>query len=154
LRHLCECGADVVSAILQDWNSEFFLDEVHLPTDRPVNALSSTDPIVVAKYRLNVQADEAKELMKRLKKIKESHGVHDLRVYQSTGQDYVHVFSFPVKTMEQYHQYTGEALEFYKTNAKEIQLTTCSVFGDMPAAVYNAAIADFHPEIVASEVKF
>jgi hypothetical protein len=149
-----DCGADVVSAILQSWPCETYADEVELPTPSHHWQLVPTNPICFMKLRINLHQDEARQVLKQWKELEESLGVQDLRTYQLNSQDYVLLADFPVKTMDEYRRHSTAALDFMKKHEKEVILLDNQMFGDLPAAVLSAGLQEWKPSVVACEMKF
>jgi len=149
-----DCGGEVVSAILQEWPCEILADEVELPTRNHHWQMIPTSPILFVKMRISLHPDEAKPLLKAWKEVAESLGVQDLRTYQLDLQTYVHIYDYPVKTVDDYRRFSGAAVEFLKTHEKEVRLTDNQLFGDLPAAILGPALQDWYPSVVATEMKF
>jgi hypothetical protein len=146
------CGADSASAIIQNWPCEVYAEEVELPTPNHHWHMAPANPIINCKSQVRLHPDEAKQLLKEWKEIAESLGVQDLRTYQINCQEYLHIYSFPGKTLDEYRRFSDAAMDFVKRHEKEFSITDVQIYGDLPAAILGPSMQEWHPSVVAAEV--
>jgi hypothetical protein len=147
------CGADSASAIMQNWPCDLYADEVELPTPNHHWHMAPANPIIYCKMQVSLHPDEAKPVLKEWKEIVEgSLGIQDLRTYQINCQEYLFIYSFPGKTVDEYRRISDAAKDFLKRHEKEVSIADVQIFGDLPAAILGPAMQDWHPSVVAAEV--
>jgi hypothetical protein len=148
-----DASPDMISAVIQDWNSDFFANEVQIPQATPWKT-STTDALAILKLHINLHSEDAKEALKKWTESGEKMGISDIRYFQMTNQDYVQICTSSWKNMEEYGRAGNVGKELVQSMAGKIEIKEMQLYGEYPPDVQTAWMGHWHPTVVATEIKF
>jgi hypothetical protein len=147
-----DIGVEAASAIIQDWNCDFFATEIPVPTANPYKT-STTDPIAFLKLQVNLHPEDAKAALQKWKEGDAKMGINDTRFFQISNTEYMEIATAPWKTYDQYMGVAGMAMEDCKSFEGKIEIKEMRVYGEFPKEMGNTWIEHWHPALIAPEVK-
>jgi hypothetical protein len=153
-----DAGAEVVTAILQDCNCVSFFPEVTIPIatacDTSCGFSKSRNPIVLSKFRLLIHPEDVHGLLQKWKELSESFGILDLRFFQLTSQEYLQIYTYPVRTVHDYHRLTAAKKEFMKFCEEQLEVLDIQLLGNLPTEIRSLWVQAWRPSVVAGEITF
>jgi hypothetical protein len=147
-----DVGVEAATAIIQDWNCDFFATEIPIETASPFKT-SSKDPIVFLTLQVNLHPEYAKTVLHTWKEGDIKMGIRDTRFFQISNTEYMEICTVPWKTYDQYMAAAAIGVEDTKSMAGMIDIKNVRVYGEFPREMGNKWIEHWHPSFVAPEVK-